>query len=367
MLSGDEITMALNGRSATKWRQTPDARVNILTATYPVYEQGTLVGAVAVEETSNSVLIMQNKAIEILINVSVLGFIIAMVILVGFATHLSIRIRRLRDNAEKAIGEDGRVTGVTMKSSSGDEIGDLTRSFSGMLDRLANYNRYLETMASKLSHEFRTPITVVKSSLENLEHGKLDSQNMAYVERAREGIERLNGILTRMSEATRLEQTLQQEQVTEFNIESVVSSCVKGYQLAKPNQAIEFVSEGEAAEQKEPIIKGAPDLIAQMLDKLVSNAISFTTEGTPIVVALQQQDGHVLLKVSNQGPLLPAEMQNALFDSMVSIRQKKGSEPHLGLGLYIVRLIAEFHNGQVSARNRNDAEGVEFTIKIPLV
>jgi signal transduction histidine kinase len=60
-------------------------------------------------------------------------------------------------------------------------------------------------------------------------------------------------------------------------------------------------------------------------------------------------------------------MQNALFDSMVSIRQKKGSEPHLGLGLYIVRLIAEFHNGQVSARNRNDVEGVEFTIKIPLV
>jgi dedicated sortase system histidine kinase len=366
-LAGEEITKALKGRSATKWRQTPDARVNILTATYPIYDQGTLVGAVAVEETSNSVLIMQNKAIEILINVSVMGFIVAMVILLGFATHLSIRIRRLRDNAEKAIGEDGRVTGVTMKSSSGDEIGDLTRSFSSMLDRLANYNRYLETMASKLSHEFRTPITVVKSSLENLEHGKLDTQNMAYVERAREGIERLNGILTRMSEATRLEQTLQQEQVTEFNIESVVSSCVKGYQLAKPQQAFEFISEAATADQKEPIVKGAPDLIAQMLDKLVSNAISFTKEGAPIVVGLQQQDGHVLLKVRNQGPSLPEEMQNALFDSMVSIRQKKGSEPHLGLGLYIVRLIAEFHNGQVSAKNRTDVEGVEFTVTIPLV
>ncbi len=366
-LAGDEISMALKGQSASKWRQTPDARVNILTATYPVYDQGTLVGAVAVEETSNSVLIMQNKAIEILINVSVLGFIIAMVILLGFATHLSIRIRRLRDDAEKAIGEDGRVTGVTMKSSSGDEIGDLTRSFSGMLDRLANYNRYLETMASKLSHEFRTPITVIKSSLENLEHGKLDTQNMAYVERARDGVERLNGILTRMSEATRLEQTLQQEQVTEFNIESVVSSCVKGYQLAKPRQTFEFISEAATTERKQPIIKGAPDLIAQMLDKLVSNAISFTKEGAPIIVTLQQQETYVLLKVSNQGPLLPADMQNALFDSMVSIRQKKGSEPHLGLGLYIVRLIAEFHSGQVSAKNRTDVEGVEFSVKIPLV
>jgi dedicated sortase system histidine kinase len=366
ILAGDEITSALKGHAATKWRQTPDARVNILTATYPVYHNDTLVGAVAVEETSNSVLIMQNKAIEILINVSILGFVIAMVILLGFATHLSIRIRRLRDNAEKAIGEDGRVTGITMKSASGDEIGDLTRSFGGMLDRLANYNRYLETMASKLSHEFRTPITVVKSSLENLEHGKLDTQNLAYVERARDGIERLNGILTRMSEATRLEQTLQQEQIIEFNIESVVSSCVKGYQLAKPQQIFEFVTELDPVNPKESMIKGAPDLIAQMLDKLVSNAISFTKEGASIIVALQQQEDHVFLKVSNQGPLLPAEMQNALFDSMVSIRQKKGSEPHLGLGLYIVRLIAEFHNGQVSATNRADNQGVEFTVKFPL-
>jgi len=365
-LSGKEITAALSGHASTKWRQTPDARVNILTATYPIYENNKIAGAVAVEETSNSVLILQNKAIEILINVSVLGFVFAMMILLGFATHLSIRIRRLRDNAEKAIGEDGRVTGVVMKSASGDEIGDLTRSFANMLDRLANYNRYLETMASKLSHELRTPITVVKSSLENLEHGKLDNQDIAYVERAREGIERLNGILTRMSEATRLEQTLQHEQTVDFNIESVVSSCVKGYQLAKPEQSFEFVVELARETPAELIIRGVPDLIAQMLDKLVSNAISFTKAGAPIIVSLAELEHKVLLKVSNEGPLLPADMQNALFDSMVSVRQKKGNEPHLGLGLYIVRLIVEFHNGQVSARNRSDIEGVEFRISLPL-
>jgi dedicated sortase system histidine kinase len=387
VLSGDEVTSALQGRSDTKWRQTPDARVNILTATYPVYDNAKLIGAVAVEETSNSVLILQNKAIEILINVSVLGFIFAMVILLGFASHLSIRIKRLRDNAENAIGEDGRVTGVTMKSASGDEIGDLTRSFANMLDRLANYNRYLETMASKLSHELRTPITVVKSSLENLEHGKLDTQDIAYVERARDGIGRLNGILTRMSEATRLEQTLQQEELSEFNIETVVSSCVKGYQMAKPEHCFEFMGEAASSEDKEIlpkesatkepftkkspteelIVKGVPDLIAQMLDKLVSNAMSFTKPEAPIVVALRRQDNYVVLTVSNEGPLLPEEMQTALFDSMVSVRQKKGAEPHLGLGLYIVRLIAEFHNGQVSARNRTDGKGVEFNVKLPLM
>jgi signal transduction histidine kinase len=145
-----------------------------------------------------------------------------------------------------------------------------------------------------------------------------------------------------------------------------VSSCVKGYQLAKPEQRFKFIVESTVADGMEPKIKGVPDLIAQMLDKLVSNALSFTKAGAPIMVRLQYQDDSVLLQVSNEGPLLPEEMQTALFDSMVSVRQKKGTEPHLGLGLYIVRLITEFHNGQVSASNRPDTEGVEISVKLPL-
>lgn len=365
-LTGQEITAALKGQSATMWRQTPDARVNILTATYPIFHHEKIVGAVAVEETSNSVLIVQNKAIEILINVSTFGFIIAMIVLLGFATHLSIRIRKLRDNADKAIGEDGRITGVIMKSSSGDEIGDLTRSFANVLDKLSHYNRYLETMASKLSHELRTPITVVKSSLENLEHGRLEEQDIAYIDRAREGIERLNGILTRMSEATRLEQTLQNEQYVEFDIEAIISSCIKGYELAKPEQKFQFKVDKTEPPSKQLIVRGAPDLIAQMLDKLISNAMSFTKPGAPIIVHLQPHSDSVVLSIKNEGPALPQGMQNSLFDSMVSIRAKKGAEPHLGLGLYIVRLIVEFHNGKVSAVNRDDVEGVQFSVSLPL-
>ena len=50
---------------------------------------------------------------------------------------------------------------------------------------------------------------------------------------------------------------------------------------------------------------------------------------------------------------------------MISIRASRGEQPHLGLGLYIVRLIADFHDGQVEARNRNDATGAEFTMRLP--
>ena len=70
--------------------------------------------------------------------------------------------------------------------------------------------------------------------------------------------------------------------------------------------------------------------------------------------------------VSNTGSRLPEELQERLFDSLVSMREKRGSGPHLGLGLYIVRLVAEAHNGSVCARELPGEEGVEFRITLPV-
>jgi two-component system sensor histidine kinase ChvG len=113
------------------------------------------------------------------------------------------------------------------------------------------------------------------------------------------------------------------------------------------------------------LIRGAAELIAQMLEKLISNAIDFHTPGTPIKIALETDGRQIRLSVSNSGPALPAEMQDNLFESMVSIRPHKGEQANLGLGLYIVRLIVEFHKGNVLARNRVDGSGVEFIISLP--
>ena len=365
-LEGPEMESAVQGTPATRWRQTPDQRVNILTAAYPIKSGDRTVGAVVLEETSNSILILQNRAMEILINLSVLAFLFAVIILLTFATRMSMRISRLRDDADNAIGSDGRVKGAMTDSQAGDELGDLTRSFSDMLVRLSQYNRYLETMASKLSHELRTPISVVRSSLDNLDLENLDEDSRKITGRAREGVERLSNIITRMSEATRLEQTLQQEERVDFDIEKVIEGCVEGYRLVHPDQVFEFVVDKKGHEL---VINGEPDLIAQMLDKLVSNAIDFSEQGAPIVVKLLRKNKVVKLVVLNQGPVLPEEMQSSLFDSMVSVREKRGGgEPHLGLGLYIVRMITEFHRGSVTASNRDDnVKGVMFNILIPLL
>jgi len=102
-----------------------------------------------------------------------------------------------------------------------------------------------------------------------------------------------------------------------------------------------------------------------MLDKLINNAVDFHESGTAINITLNHTEDHILIVVANKGPILPKQMQANLFESMVSVRDKKGEQPHLGLGLYIVRLIVEYHHGLVVADNRVDLSGVEFKITLP--
>jgi signal transduction histidine kinase len=141
----------------------------------------------------------------------------------------------------------------------------------------------------------------------------------------------------------------------------VVRGCVDGYRLANPGREIVLV---EAAE---PIpIWGAPDLVAQLLDKLVDNALGFARSETAIRVELRRGAGTAILAVLNAGPLLPAGTTGQLFESMVSIRPANPEGvPHLGLGLYIVRLVAEFHGGKAEARNLDDESGVVVIVTIP--
>ena len=360
-LNDPTVSAALAGKAEVAWRVTENEEVSLITAAYPVYVDGRRVGAVAIEETSNSILILQNRAIEALVSMSLLVFVLTMGVLLVFATRLSMRVRRLRDEVDASVAPDGRVQKKIKLAKAGDELGDLGRSFSAMHERLSQYNRYLETMASKLGHELRTPITIVRSSLDNLENAQSEEEAKTYLRRANEGVSRLSGILTRMSEATHLEQTVQQEQVKEFCLNEMVTACVNGYQLAHSDQLFEF----ENNDQKLTLV-GSPELLAQMLDKLVSNALDFADENTPVTISLSQQSGNVVLRVANQGPSLPEEMRHNLFDSMVSMRHGKSDQPHLGLGLYIVRLIAEFHHGHVDVANLEDEKGVVFSVVLPM-
>ena len=360
-LPAREVDGALSGILTVDRRPTPDGKAIIVSAAHPIWVGDQVKGAVIVEETTNAVLAERNRAFERLFSIVLAALLLGSVALTLYAARLSARIRRLRDEAEAAIDAQGRVRGVLAGSNAGDEIGDLSRSFSSVLSRLAQYASYREQMASRLSHELRTPIAVVRSSLDNLKLSLLPDDARVYMERAQQGLNRLTHILTRMTEATRLERSVGDDERERFDLAKVLTGCVDGYRVAYPQHTLKLeIPSGEV------IFNGAPEMIAQMLDKLVANAVEFSAAGTPIVVRLERGDTDLRLSVENEGPLLPDAMGGRLFDSMVSVRGDQASDaPHLGLGLYIVRLIAEAHRGSAMAQNRDDGRGVVVTVALP--
>jgi signal transduction histidine kinase len=232
-----------------------------------------------------------------------------------------------------------------------------------LLGRLDEYTGYLRTLAGKLAHEIRTPLTIVRSSLENLESeagpGGLGENAKIYIARAREGSERLGAILTAMGAATKVEEAIAHSERQRFDIGALMRATVEAYRGAFTHRR--FASDIPAGAVP---ITGAPELIVQMLDKLVDNAVDFSAEGATISVVLTADSQHVELSVANPGPPLPPEAATRLFESLWQSRSEADKRPHFGLGLYIVRLIAEFHGGTARAETLPDEKGARFTVRL---
>ena len=176
----------------------------------------------------------------------------------------------------------------------------------------------------------------------------------------RQGTERLDGILAAMSEATELEQAIRETAAQPFDLAGVVASCCAAYRDVYAGREIAFRSAVETA-----TVVGSGELAAQLLDKLVDNAVSFSPAGSSIEVALAAAGNAFVLSVANRGPPLPAKMRGRLFDSLVSIREERDGRAHLGLGLHIVALVAEYHGGRCEADDLPDGTGVVFRVWLP--
>ena len=363
-LTGKHIVGALKGAATSQWRLTQDQQAVILSAAYPIFINNQVQGAVIVEETTNGIRTLRNRALEKLFSSILAIMLLGTLSFFLFASRISSRIRTLRNQAEQAIDEHGRIKQALPPSKTNDEIGDLSRSFTTAVNRLSQYNHYLENMSSRLSHELRTPIAIVRTSLENLSMQTMPESASPYIDRAQSGVNRLNLILTNMSEATRIEQMLHTTEKVPFDFIQVLSGCVQGYQQIYPGTAFNFT----VSEQLQTLnTLGSPEHIAQLLDKVVANAVEFTQDNR-VDIEIIQEKSSLLLTISNNGDLLPEQMQERLFDSMVSVRSSnKQNQPHLGLGLYIARLICEFHQGKITASNHNNPDGVTMKISMPLM
>ena len=330
----------------------------------PIYDRDhrETIGNLQATETANRWLALRDRALTEMLNLTLITTLVAVTAMFTFAAWLAVRLSRLRRASESALTREGLIT-TFPETSSRDELGDVARGFSTLLGRLNEYTGYLRTLAGKLAHEIRTPLTIVRSSLENLESEKsVPTTARIYLERARQGSERLNAILIAMGAATRVEEAISNAERSRFDLVPVLASAADAYRVAFSERSFATELPNEAV-----MIDGAPDLIVQMLDKLIDNAVDFSPPASTLTIRLNLESHYAVLEVDNLGPPIAPEALGRLFESLWQSRHggaEGDNRPHFGLGLYIVRLIADFHGGSAAASNLPGDVGARFTVRL---
>ncbi|WP_223669313.1 ATP-binding protein [Kangiella shandongensis] len=322
----------------------------------PLYDGDAIVGALIVESSAiNQKLYLRDFWLRMLL-LMLLFWVLMVWWLYRSSKDYSRRIVELRDITEEAVSEQGQIRHVIKREEYyDDEVADLTNTFSQLTTRLKQHHDYQEKLVARLNHELRTPIAIIRSSLDNLSADSLSELDAQMLRSAQSGASRMSQTLSRLSEATRLEQAIKSADKHTFDVDDVLKGVSQAYATNWPEHQFKYNSQVSGVS-----LKGSRDLFVQMVDKLITNAVDFDDRSAPIVICLREDDSRLIFEVSNRGPVIDKKALKSVFSLMHSSRKNSGG--HLGLGLYLAKLIANFHNGHIVAKNHSDNGGVSIVV-----
>ena len=357
------IKTALAGAPSVDYVRMP-VDGDVIVAAHPIVNQSSVIGTVVLKQTTDRISEIRREALQTIVNFSLVFFLLFALVILTFSARLTRRIRKLGNETANVLDSRGRLTSnrLSGEMDAGDEIGDLARRISGMLLRMHQHNQFLENMPRTLRHEINNPLNTLSTSLHNLAGANDGAERERYLESAQRGLNRIGLIVQNLADAANLEDALIGEDLERIDLTALIQSYLNNLNVVHPEA--HFIFQGTTS----PIHVMVSDFrIEQLLDKLVDNALDFASPDSPIVLSLNQSTNAVEFSLTNSGATIPTDMIEAVFDSMISIRPgNPDNRLHFGMGLHVVRVIAEHHGGYVSIENVKEPDGVKVSVNLPL-
>lgn len=220
---------------------------------------------------------------------------------------------------------------------------------------------WLEMMTKFLRHELKNKIIGIRLSLELVQRKHADQQTQTYIRRGISNIETMSAVLNHTSEATSIEASLYTESRQYFNLSRCIAEQIDSFANVSGHDAIDFVPGSSQI-----TIYGIEHRMVQLFENLLFNALDHAEDGTAVKVALLIEGNFARMSVTNRGKPLPDD-HNAIYKLFETYRDnEKSGEDNVGLGLYLVKLIADAHGGSVHGMNLPDQNAVEFSVYLPL-
>ncbi|GMU64163.1 MAG: hypothetical protein AMXMBFR36_04370 [Acidobacteriota bacterium] len=359
-ISGPEISAALAGRygAATRFASGP-GRGLVLSSAIPVRAGEQVVGAVVVSQSTARILghLYEIRLRTFLVFLTSLAA--AVTLSLWLARTLARPLTALAGEARALTDGRGRLRGRFRGSDRADEIGELARALEELTRRLEARQAATEAVAADVGHELKNPLASIRGAAELLAAAGDAEERRRFAGVIDHEVARMERLLTGVRDMARLDAPEPEDERERVDLAAVARALVEAQRLRHGGR-IDFALAVDGAVD----VTGAPDRFAALLESLLDNAASFSPDGATVEVALARTGDQVRLEVADRGPGVPPEHRGRVFDRFFSWRPTEPQGDHSGLGLSIVRSIAESHGGTVEVTDREDG-GARFVVTLP--
>jgi signal transduction histidine kinase len=278
--------------------------------------------------------------------------------IVGLAVAVGVYpiIRRLTQRLEalqrsvKKFGEGD--LSVRVPEQGQDEVADLARQFNAAAERVETLVKSHKSLLANASHELRSPLTRIRMGLELMG----SSPSPAF----RQEIARNIGELDQLIDEILLASRLDAREADMGTVETVDLVGLAVEECARAGAELDFDASQTLA------VRGVSKLLRRLLRNLLENARRYGRKepAGDITVALVRDGAHVVLRVSDRGPGIPPDQRERIFEPFYRLPGASEREGGVGLGLALVKSIAERHGGHVRCDERPGG-GASFSVRLP--
>jgi two-component system sensor histidine kinase ChvG len=362
-----EVSGALQGRVVSGVRRDADGQ-RVVSVSIPIQHVRQVLGVLTLEANDvDSVIAAQRRALVPFILIAVGVALISSLLLTQLIAVPVLRLARAADRVRLS-----RARAIALPDLAGrdDELGDLARSLEAMTQALSDRMGAIERFAADVAHELRNPMTSIRSAVETLEIVKADAPRQRLFGILQQDINRLDRLITDISNASRLDAELARDPPQVLDVSRLLAEICGFYEATVRPGAV-HVRYAEPATADPVRVMGREGPLSQVFRNLIDNARSFSQEDGEVRVSIRQERKSVAVSVDDDGPGIPAENMETVFERFYTSRPKGAAfGGNSGLGLAIARQIVETHGGRIWAENRGEGGrtlGARFTVSLPLV
>ncbi len=302
---------------------------------------------------------IQYKIIKIMLTAQVFAWLTALIVSFIITRQITKPVKKMGIATKKIASGN---FSVQIPVTSNDEIGALAKSFNSMTESLCELENMRQSFLSDISHELRTPMTIIGGFVEGILDGTIPKeQQKKYLGIVLEETKRLSRLVKDLLDATRLEQGTIKINKVDFDVNRLMTESVISYeqQLSEKNISVNLSLEG-----KECFAFADKDAIKRVVINLIDNAIKFTPDSGKIIVKTYRKDGKVYASVENTGEGISKEDLKHIWERFYkSDKSRSVDKKGVGLGLHIVKTIITQHNGEVFAESE-EGKYARFTFAI---